>query len=144
MKLKQLKLMNKGGNILLKEKFEKVKELMVKKTEGNKKRTIENLVVFLIILIVTIIAINLIWSGGAEKEQVQDAGKKLATNQKEIVEEITSSDLEKSLEAVLCKIAGVGEVKVLITYSESSSIIPVYNEDSKQTSTKESDTRRRN
>ena len=38
---------------------EKIKELVEKKTSRNNKKTIENLVVFLVLLIITIISINL-------------------------------------------------------------------------------------
>ena len=46
---------------------EKVKSLIKKKTEGNNKKTIENLIVFLILLVITIISINIIW-GNDKKE----------------------------------------------------------------------------
>ena len=52
---------------MMKEKFEKVKDLVVKKSEKDNKKTIESLVVFVIILIVTIIAINTIWNGDKDK-----------------------------------------------------------------------------
>ena len=38
------------------------------------------------------------------------------------------NNLEKQLENILSKIKGVGEVKVLLTYSETSAIYPIYNE----------------
>ena len=37
---------------------EKIKNFVTKKTEGNNKKNIENLVVFLILLIITVIAIK--------------------------------------------------------------------------------------
>ena len=40
---------------------EKLKNLISKKTEGNNKKNIENLLVFLVLLIITVIAINTIW-----------------------------------------------------------------------------------
>ena len=45
---------------MFKDKFQNLKYMLVKKTDGNNKRNIENLVVFLILLIITIIAINTI------------------------------------------------------------------------------------
>ena len=39
---------------------DKIKSLVAKKTEGNNKKTIENLAVFLVLLVVTIISINII------------------------------------------------------------------------------------
>ena len=131
---------------MLKEKLLKIKEQITKNGEGNNKRKIENLIVFLVILIVTIISINLIWNTNKkEQEKEKDTSKKLATVENTMeTDEIQANDIEKKLENILAKINGVGEVNVLITYSESSTIVPVYNEDSKQTSTKETDTRRRN
>ncbi len=130
---------------MLKEKLLKIKEQISKNEEENNKRKIENLVVFLVILIVTIIAINAIWNTNKkDTTKENDTSKKLAVENKILTDETQANDIEKKLENILAKINGVGEVNVLITYSESSTIVPVYNEDSKQTSTKETDTRRRN
>ena len=41
---------------------------------------------------------------------------------------IDDYDLEKKLEDILSKISGVGEVDVLLTYSETASASPLYNE----------------
>lgn len=118
--------------------------------EGNNKKKIENLVFFVIILIITIVIINVIWNGkdnSAQKEQ--DSTKQLAgtinKNNKSInLEEVASSEeddsLEQKLEQILSKIQGVGEVQVLINYSESSEIIAMYNETSKVSTTEETDT----
>lgn len=130
---------------MLKEKLLKIKEQISKNEEENNKRKIENLVVFLVILIVTIIAINAIWNTNKkDTTKENDTSKKLAVENTISKDETQANDIEKKLENILAKINGVGEVNVLITYSESSTIVPVYNEDSKQTSTKETDTRRRN
>jgi len=50
------------------------------------------------------------------------------------------TDLEEKLENILSKINGVGEVNVCINYSESSEIIAMYNENSKVSTTEETDT----
>ena len=103
---------------------DKIKSLIVKKTEGNNKKTIENLVVFLILLIVTIVAINLIWGKEEQKtveNQIETEHKVLAENiENSTTNETNAYNLEQELEEVLSKIEGVGKVKVLITYSESS------------------------
>lgn len=52
----------------------------------------------------------------------------------------TSKELEKNLETILSRIQGVGEVKVFINYSESSEVVPMYNEASKNSNTEETDT----
>ena len=49
-------------------------------------------------------------------------------------------DIEKELEETLEKIKGVEDVKVLITYSETEKVVPIYNESSSQSSTQEKDT----
>ena len=111
----------------------------------NQKKKIENLMFFIIILIVTIIAINLIWNdNNKEKETQNDEIKKLAITQKssnnETIETSSSNDLEEKLEKILSTIQGVGEVHVFINYSESSEVIPMYNENSKTSTTEETDT----
>ena len=56
------------------------------------------------------------------------------------VEDNYSTDLNKKLENILSNIVGVGEVKVFINYSESSEIVAMYNQNSKSSSTEETDT----
>ena len=127
---------------------DKLKKLMgnEENSEGpkNQKKKIENLMFFIIILIVTIIAINLIWNdNNKEKETQNDETKKLAITQKssnnETIETSSSNDLEEKLEKILSTIQGVGEVHVFINYSESSEVIPMYNENSKTSTTEETD-----
>ena len=123
---------------------DKIKVLVAKGEEGNNKKRIENLVVFLIILVVTIIAVNLIWSGDKSKEKTQtsDPNKKLATasQSKETTVENGQEDLTKQLENILAHMEGVGKVKVLITYSQTSQNVPMYNEETSQKDTEEKDT----
>lgn len=113
--------------------------------EGNDKKKIENLVFFVVILIITIVVINTILNG-KDKETKQENNtnsKQLATVNQEIsnLNNIqTSEDLEMKLEGILTKIQGVGAVEVFINYSESSEVIAMYNENSKVSTTEESDT----
>ena len=114
---------------------------------GNKtnKKKIENLIFFVVILIITIVAINIIWNDGeksSEEDLQNTSSKQLAkedTNSIETSSE-TTNELELKLEEILWKIQGVGEVKVFINYSESSEIIPMYNENTKTSNTEETDT----
>ena len=102
------------------------------------KRKIENLVVLLILSIIIVIAINYIWSD--DKENNNEEINKVTRN--EVVQVSTNtaeSSLEEKLERILSKISGVGEVKVLITYYESSTLIPVYDENKKTSNTTEND-----
>lgn len=117
--------------------------------EGNNKRKIENLVVFLVILIITIVAINIIWNGDSNSNENPNntSTKQLAadnvnmTNINSDIEKIdNTSNLKENLEEILAKIKGVGEVQVFINYSESNEIVPMYNENSKVSNTEENDT----
>lgn len=113
--------------------------------EGNDKKKIENLVSFVVILIITIVVINTIWNG-KDKEAKQEndtTSKQLATvnqNTSNLSNIQTSEDLETKLEGILGKIQGVGTVEVFINYSESSEVIAMYNENSKVSTTEETDT----
>ena len=126
------------------EKFEKIKSLIIKKNEKNNKKAIENLVVFVIILIVTIIAINMIWKDDtnnnlkSERNSLDVTG--INSNVSENINELSDlNDIELKLENILSQIDGVGKVKVLVTYSSTSMIIPLYNEDLEESQTEESD-----
>ena len=126
---------------------EKLKEIFVKRQGEPNKNKIENLVVFLIILIITIIVINVIWNGDSKKVQEQeidkDSNKKLASSVNEVQTNssaISEDETVKNLEEILSKINGVGKVKVMITYSQTSQTIPLYNQDSSEKNTEESDT----
>lgn len=120
--------------------FEKIKGLVKKEGEENNKKKIENLIVFLIILIITILAINTIWNEDKKENTLDDGYKQLATQVNTNINNTDKTDLEERLKYILQKIEGVGNVEVLITYSETSQTIAMYNEDTKQTSTEETDT----
>ena len=132
---------------MLKESIKKFKESISKQKEQNNKKNIENLVVFLILLIITIIAINTIW-GGKKEETNQENGntsyKKLAENINNSIDsnnsQLNEYNLEENLEDILSKIAGVGKVKVLVTYSETSEVVAMYNEKNTSNNTEETDT----
>lgn len=121
---------------------EKIKELITKKDIPNKKK-IENLVVFLILLVITIVAINVIWKDNSkENSNLQQSEYKQLANMpiNNTTETSTSEkDLEEKLENILSKIYGVGKVSVLITYNESSQIVAMYNENLTESVTEETD-----
>lgn len=126
----------------LKKYFNKNKE-----DEGQEKtkRKIENLVVFAIILIITIISINLIWNGDKKESSENTTSSKILAKNNEIsleqkADSITTNELEVKLKNILSKIQGVGQVEVFINYSESSEVIPMYNENSQTSLTEETDT----
>jgi stage III sporulation protein AG len=114
--------------------IEKIKNIF-----NNKEKRVENLISFLIILVITLIIINKILKD-SEKETEDyknEIGVELATST-EVVD--TSTDLEKRLENILSKISGVGKVSVLLTYSESSTLVPIYNVSTSTSTTEETDT----
>ena len=115
--------------------------------QGNNKRKIEYLVFLVIILIITVVIINYVWSGdkSSNKKVTNSAGKQLATannNQTLASSQYNNTEsisLEEKLEDILSKIEGVGSVKVFINYSESSETVAMYNENSKTSTTEETD-----
>ena len=127
---------------------DKLNKLLGKDDDGgiNNKRKIENLVFFIVLLIITVLAINLIWNGNKNEtnEQTNNTSKQLATTNNQAqtnqIQGMNESDLETKLEEILSQIQGVGEVKVLLNYSESSEVVAMYNETSKTSNTEETDT----
>lgn len=116
------------------------KELLKKSENGkDKKKQIENIIVFIIILIITVLIINSMWSSNdkGSKDNNQDSSKVLAQTTSVSIDE--QNDLETKLEDILGSIDGVGKVKVLIKYSESSTVVAMYNETTSESTTKEND-----
>ena len=105
---------------------------------SNTKKKTENLFVFIIILIITFIAINNIWNDD-EKEENDNFVENSQLAIYEETESEFSTDLEKRLENILKTIKDVGDVKVLINYSETSEVIAMYNETTNETTTEEAD-----
>ena len=104
-----------------------------------KKKT-ENLIVLIVILIITVVAINYIWSGDSKKtDNLNEESLIEDTKIVQVSSNQTNDELEKRLENILSKISGVGNVKVMITYYESSMLMPIFNEDSKESTTDETD-----
>ena len=116
------------------------KELLKKSENGkDKKKQIENIIVFIIILIITVLIINSTWSSNdkGSKDNNQDSSKVLAQTTSVNIDE--QNNLETKLEDILGSIDGVGKVKVLIKYSESSTVVAMYNETTSESTTKEND-----
>ncbi len=102
-----------------------------------KKKT-ENLLVLLVLLIIVVIAINYIWNSDGKKEN--NVKQESQSNEiKQVSTENIKDKTEEKLENILSKISGVGKVRVMITYSVSSSVTPVYDETSKVSNTTEND-----
>lgn len=144
-----------GGDwILLKDKVSSVKNTLIKVSKNDEKKdnkkSIENLVSIAIVLIVTLIAVNYILKGDKKKSEVNtnnncsDYSVNNSGNNGQIKTDIVGSmdkeNLEKRLAEILSGISGVGDVKVLLTYSQTNKINPVYNEDEQSSTTEETDT----
>lgn len=129
---------------MLKDKF---KNMFSKKEGETSKKRLENIVVFIVILIITLIVINAIWNSddksNSNGKQITDQNKKLVQSKENIntsnLEESIQDDMVKDLEEILSNINGVGKVKVMVTYAETSKTMPVYNEESSQENTEETD-----
>ena len=121
---------------------EKIKKFILNKTNKDNKKNIENLVVFLILLIITVIAINIIWGKDETKRETDTLNYKVLAEETENKSnnlEYDEYNLEKDLEDILSNMQGVGKIKVLITYSQTSSVIPMYSETESTSITEETD-----
>ena len=106
-----------GEKIMFKEQMNKIKSLIkVNNDNGEEgikekpnKRKIENLVVFLIILIITLIAINTILGKGKDKksDQTEQSAYKVLAEYQDNKNETYDDELEKRLENILETMVGV-------------------------------------
>lgn len=118
---------------------EKLKKIFPK-NDGNNKKKIENILVFIVILAITIVAINYIWNGDETSKSSNEVPE--AENSNSVVQVSTDSfydENEEKLANILSNIEGVGKVKVLLTYSQTSTSIPLYNENLRESNTTETD-----
>ena len=118
---------------------EKLKKIF-SKNDGNNKKKIENILVFIVILAITIVAINYIWNGDETSKSSNEVPE--AENSNSVVQVSTDSfydENEEKLANILSNIEGVGKVKVLLTYSQTSTYIPLYNENLRESNTTETD-----
>lgn len=109
---------------------------LIKKDEKAGKKKVENLIFAFVLLVITLISINIIFKDNKKVEK-QNA---IEANQKQVANQETSTQLTQELEEIIKQIKGVGEVKLLITYSETEKLVPLYNESSSQSTTEEKDT----
>ena len=126
----------------------KLKSIIGDGNDGNNKKKIENLVFLVIVLIITVVVINYIWNGNksSNKTITNSAGRQLASSKtsqdadsNQSSSSSNSESLERRLEDILKNIDGVGDVKDFINYSESSETVAMYNENSKKSTTEETD-----
>lgn len=106
--------------------------------EGNNKKKVENLIFLLVILVITVLAMNYIWKDEGKKQE--SAATTSNTKKEENVDTSSGGDnLESRMETILSQLDGVGKVDVLLTYQESTQVVPVYNTSQKVTNTTEGD-----
>ena len=86
----------------------------------NKDKRTSNLILLVILLVAVLIASNYIFEDSGENEVV--AKETLSYN----VNENNKQDLEEKLANIISKIDGIDTVSVMVTYSTTERIIPVY------------------
>lgn len=88
--------------------FEKLSNIFKEKDE---KKRIDNLIAFLIVLVITLIFVNKIWNSDSKEGSYQNqTNVELVDNVKDnssMVENQKKDDLERKLENILSKISGV-------------------------------------
>lgn len=78
---------------------------------------------------------------GSEKKETKkdEGGYKVLADIPASNNETYEDELEKRLENILETMVGIGKVKVLITYTQSSEVVPMYNENNTTSQTSETD-----
>ena len=108
-----------------------------------KNKTIENLIFFIIILVVTLVLVKYIFSGNKKENKNESYEDAKLVSSNEVISNSETENYKESLKNdlinILKKIDGVGDVDVLITYSETSKLVPIYNENSSESKTSEED-----
>lgn len=91
----------------------------------NTEKKKENMISLLIILIITLIIINkiLVTPEVKTKDELKEEAYLAVDNEQ--VE--NKEDIEERLETILETLKGVSNVSVMLTYNESSAIVPIYN-----------------
>ena len=107
-----------------------LKKFTEKNSQTNNKKKIENLCFFIIVLIITVFLMKNIWGENNKKlenehEEIQRSSSEVLADNDKGKEKI---ELEEKLENILATIKNVGKVNVFINYSESNSVVPLYDE----------------
>lgn len=128
------------------DKIDENKSLTKKRSIENKifkNKTIENLIFFIIILVVTLVLVKYIFSGNKKENKNESYEDAKLVSSNEVISNSETENYKESLKNdlinILKKIDGVGDVDVLITYSETSKLVPIYNENSSESKTSEED-----
>lgn len=89
-----------------------------KKIVGNK----NNLILIIVLLVILLIAINYIFN---EKEKIDNIDNKDVSNKRQDTS-INTNDIESKLEKIICSIEGVNQANVMVAFSTTDKVIPVY------------------
>lgn len=119
--------------------FNKFKDML---DTGNTKKIIHNLAIIVIACIIILISLSTFFPK-KESKDANNSNLNIVNGELEdvnIPKEAYSDNMEDRLEKILCKIDGVGEVKVMITYETSTEVVPASNVTKSQQTTKETDT----
>ena len=119
-----------------------LKKFSSKDGETQNKKKIENLIFLVVILIITLIVMKFIWKGDEttnEDTKTNTSSGKVLAGMENQENSTYQTELEEKLENILSTVKNVGKVKVLLNYSESSSIVPLYNESTTTSGTEEGD-----
>ena len=99
------------------------------------KKSVENLIVFLVLIIITIIVLNSMYK---EEKEITPMSNNIITNHEN--NSGYKTDFEKRLENVLSKISGAGNVDVMVFYENDVKKIPMVDTKNVKTITSEKDT----
>lgn len=105
-------------------------EKLLEKFNITNKKGIENLVIFLVLVIIVMVVINSLFTDN-EEVIVQTVNKEAINNK--------NDEIEEKLENILSTIKGVGKVNVMVSYKNSIEKIPIYDTKETKTVTNEKD-----
>lgn len=101
-------------------------EKLVQKLKGylNKDKKTSNLILFIILLVILLISMNYIFN--SEKKNSTKETSSVQTSSSTTQDFDYSTDMEKRLSNILSQIEGIEEASVMLTYSTTEKIYPVY------------------
>lgn len=103
---------------------------LLEKFNITNKKGIENLVIFLVLVIIVMVVINSLFTEN-EEVIVQTVNKEVINNK--------NDEVEQKLENILSTIKGVGKVNVMVSYKNTIEKVPIYDTKEITTVTNEKD-----
>lgn len=108
----------------MKEYINKIKAMFSK--DVDQKRKNQNLALIIILLVISLIAINTIFEKDKTANDNTKTSQSETTKSSNNLENDEYTELEGRLKAILEQISGVSEVSVMLTYSSYGKMVPVY------------------